>query len=133
MVYYSANEASPVFGELRALLLKTAGLVDVLADSLKPVAAKLRLAFVYGSIASGTEQGDSAIDLMLIGAASPAELSLPLRKARELLGREVNTTIYSVAEFTRKRAAKGHFLMRVLDKPRLVVLGKGDELANLAD
>src|SRR5436853_7800332 len=51
MVYYQANTESPVFSDLRGLLVKTAGLVDVLADALKPLAGKLRLAFVYGSIA----------------------------------------------------------------------------------
>ena len=53
MVYYRANRDSPVFLDLRGLLLKTAGLVDVLAQALKPVAAKVSTAFVYGSIAAG--------------------------------------------------------------------------------
>ena len=43
MAYYQANPESPVFTDLRGLLLKTAGLVDVLADALKPLAKKLRL------------------------------------------------------------------------------------------
>src|SRR5271154_5425789 len=59
MVYYQANTDSPVFPDLRGLLFKTAGLVDVLANALKPLAGKLRIAFVYGSIAAGSEQSDS--------------------------------------------------------------------------
>ena len=59
MVYYQANTDSPVFPELRGLLLKTAGLVDVLAHGLKPLAVSLRIAFVYGSMASNTEQSDA--------------------------------------------------------------------------
>src|SRR5579863_4454881 len=62
MVYYQANTDSPVFPDLRGLLLKTAGLVDVLAHALKPLARKLPVAFVYGSIASGGEKSDSDID-----------------------------------------------------------------------
>src|ERR1700733_10128973 len=58
MVYYQANTDSPVFPDLRGLLLKTAGLVDVLADVLKPLANKVRLAFVYGSMVSGQERSD---------------------------------------------------------------------------
>src|SRR5215213_10070875 len=49
MVYFQANAASPMFLDLRNLLLKTAGLVNVLADALKPLAKKLSLVFVYGS------------------------------------------------------------------------------------
>jgi predicted nucleotidyltransferase len=132
MVYYQANVDSPVFPDLRGLLFKTAGLVDVLAEALKPVAAKLRTAFVYGSIAAGKEQSDSDIDLMVVGQMSPTELALPLRRARELLGREINPTVYTPAEFDKKRAANDPFLKRVLDKPKLFVLGNNNELGSVA-
>ena len=129
MTYFQANQESPIFEDLRGLLLKTAGLVDVLADALKPAAAKITWAFVYGSIASGHEQSDSDIDLMIIGKVSPADLPLPLRGARELLGREINPTVYAPAEFAKKLAVKDHFLAQVLGKPKLNVLGNEDELA----
>jgi DNA-binding transcriptional ArsR family regulator len=132
MVYYQANAESPLFSDLRGLLLKTAGLVDILADALKPLLPKIRVAFVYGSIASGQEWSDSDIDLMAIGEMSPVELAVPLRHARELLGREINPTVYSLAEFAKKRAAKDHFLTQVLTKPRLLVLGNDDELDKAA-
>jgi DNA-binding transcriptional ArsR family regulator len=133
MVYYQANTDSPIFPDLRGLLLKTAGLVDVLAQALKPIAQKLRTAFVYGSIASANERSDSDIDLMLVGHLSPTEFSLPLRRARELLGREINPTVYTPAEFDRKRAANDPFLEQVLHMPRLLVLGNSDELGKVAD
>ena len=132
MVYYQANADSPLFRDLRGLLLKTAGLVDVLADTLKPLAGKLRIVFVYGSIASGNEQSDSDIDLMVLGTISPAELALPLRHARGVLGRAINPTVYTPAVFAKKRAAKDHFLARVLDKPKLFVLGNRNELDKVA-
>jgi DNA-binding transcriptional ArsR family regulator len=132
MAYYQANRDSPVFSDIRGLLLKTAGLVDVLADALKPLAAKLQLAFVYGSIASGQEQSDSDIDLMVVGKVAPSELALPLRQARELLGRDINPTVYTPAEFAKKRAAKNHFLIEVLTKPRLLVLGSEDDMGKTA-
>ena len=122
MAYYQANTDSPVFSDLRGLILKTAGLVDVLAGVLKPLAARLQLVFVYGSIASGSEQSDSDIDLMVVGKVAPAELALPLRRARQLLGRDINPTVYTPAEFDKKRTSKDHFLSQVLAKPRLLVL-----------
>ena len=132
MAYYQANRDSPVFADLRGLFLKTAGLVDVLATALKPLAAKLQLVFVYGSIASGTEQSDSDIDLMVVGKVAPAELALPLRRARELLGRDINPTVYTPGEFAKKRASKDHFLTQVLTKPRLLVLETRDDLGKSA-
>jgi DNA-binding transcriptional ArsR family regulator len=128
MAYYQANTDSPIFPELRGLMLKTAGLVDVLADALRSLARKLHLVFVYGSVAASSEQSNSDIDLMAIGTASPAELAAPLRKASQALGREINPTVYTPSEFENKRKARDHFLTRVLDKPKLLVLGNCDEL-----
>lgn len=128
MVYYQANPDSPFFPDLRGLLLKTAGLVDVLRAALKPLEAKITLAFVYGSIASGQERSESDVDLMVIGSVSPQDLALTLRRTRERLGREINPTVYSVAELTKKRAAKDHFLSQVLASPRLIVLGSENDL-----
>lgn len=132
MAYYQANKASPVFSDLRGLLVKTAGLVDVLADALKPLKSKVHLAFVYGSIASNEDTSESDIDLMVVGKVAPVDLALPLRRARELLGREINPTVYTAAEFTRKRAEKDHFLSQVMTKPRLLVLGNEDDLGQAA-
>ena len=128
MAYYQANTDSPVFAELRGLILKTAGLVDVLAEALKPLVAKLRLVFVYGSIASGNEKSDSDIDLMVVGKVAPAELALPLRRARELLGRDITPTVYTPAEFDKKRNSKDTFLSQVLAKPRLLVIESQNDL-----
>jgi DNA-binding transcriptional ArsR family regulator len=128
MAYYQANTESLVFSDLRGLMLKTAGLVDVLADALGPIARKLRVVFIYGSIAENLEESRSDIDLMVVGNVSPVDLAVPLRKARELLGREINPSVYTPAEFAKKRAGKDHFLTRVLDKPKLLVLGNKDEL-----
>jgi predicted nucleotidyltransferase len=137
MAYYQANTNSPIFPELTGLMIKTAGLVDVLAAALKPLAKKLETVFVFGSIASGSERGESDIDLLVIGDVSPADLALPLRKAKETLGRDVNPAVYTLAEFDRKRAAKDHFLTRILHKPTLYVMGKNvvgknDELESAA-
>jgi len=128
MAYYQANADSPLFPDLRGLLLKTAGLVDVLAEAMKPLDANVRLAFVFGSIASGSEQADSDIDLMVVGEISAMDLALPLRRARELLGRDINPRVYTLAEFEKKRQAKDHFLTHVLDKPKLFVIGNINEL-----
>jgi len=65
---------------------------------------------------------------MVIGSVSPADLALPLRRAREQLGREINPTVYSVTEFNRKRASKDHFLSQVLTSSRLIVLGSDNDL-----
>jgi DNA-binding transcriptional ArsR family regulator len=133
MAYFQVNADSPIFPDLQGLLLKTAGLIDVLADVLKPLASKVRVAFVFGSIASSSEQSESDIDLMLVGTVPPAELALPLRRAREVLGCDISPTVYTPAEFRKKRAAKDHFLTRALDRPKLFVIGNSDGLEKVTE
>jgi hypothetical protein len=69
---------------------------------------------------------------MVVGKIAPVDLAVELRRARELLGREINPTIYSPTEFAKKRASKDHFLTRVLDKPKLFVVGSDDDLEKIA-
>ena len=128
MVYFQANPRCPIYPELRGLMLKTAGLVDVLAGVLRPLAGRVDLAFVHGSVAAGTDDGDSDVDLVVVGSVAPADLSLPLRAARTRLGRDVNPTVYTPAEFASRRREADHFLTRVLDRPKLFVVGDADDL-----
>ena len=132
MAFYQANTDSPLFSDLRGLMLKTAGFVDVLADAIKALARKVQVAFVYGSLASSEEEPQSDVDLMVIGTLSPAELALPLRRASGLLGREINPTVYTAGEFAKKKANQGPFLARVLKRPKLFVVGTHDDLEKAA-
>jgi DNA-binding transcriptional ArsR family regulator len=124
--YFQANEECPVFPELRALLIKTSGLVDVLHAELAPLAPKIKVAAVYGSIAAGTETSGSDIDLLIIGSVKMIELSPLLERATGKLRRQINPTLYTPGEFAQK-ARSSHFVQSVLAKPLLFVVGmKGD-------
>jgi predicted nucleotidyltransferase len=128
-LYYQANRESPLFSELRSILTKTAGLLDVLKDALLPHAANIAFAFVYGSVARGEETSASDIDVMVVGAAKLSELSQALQRAEQRLGREVNASVHPLPEFRRKLKAGHHFLTAMLDKPKLFIVGTEDDLA----
>jgi len=128
-VYYQADRTCPFFADLRGLMLKTAGLVDVVREVLRPVQDRIAFAFVYGSIAQEAEASASDLDLMVVGEVGLADLSLPLRYASQTLAREVNPTVYSVTEFARKAAVGQGFVHAVLGKRRLFVLGTEHDLA----
>ena len=127
-VYFQPDPGCPVFGELRGLMLKTVGLVDVLRESLMPFSARISWAFVYGSLARGEETGASDVDLMIIGDTGLAALAVPLRKAEERLLRSINPTVTTQAEVANKLAAGHHFLREVMAREKLPVLGSLDEL-----
>jgi len=125
--YFQADEECPVFPELRALMIKTCGLVEVLEGELAPVASKIKVAAVYGSIASNLETSGSDIDLLIIGSVKMIELSPPLEAATGKLRRQINPTLYTREEFWQK-ARSSHFLQSVLGKPLLFVMGMKSDL-----
>jgi len=125
--YFQANQECPVYPELRALLVKTCGLVDVLHRELAPVASKIKVAVVYGSIASGTETSSSDIDLLIIGSAKMIELSPLLERATGKLRRQINATLYTYEEIMQK-ARSSHFVQSILGKPVILVIGMTSDL-----
>jgi predicted nucleotidyltransferase len=127
--HYQANPACPVFGELRGLILKTVGLVDVLRRALAPVASGVSAAFVYGSVAKGTDTADSDIDLLVVSEdLSYAQLYEALEGAARQLGRTANPTVYTRAEFDQRRREENAFVTRMLEQPKLWILGNADAL-----
>lgn len=128
-LYFRANATHPLFTDLRQLVLKTAGLREVLAEALHAVPG-IELAFVFGSLASGNGKAGSDVDLMVIGDAGLRALAPRLRKAAEQLGREINPVTMTAADFARDRTKKA-FLRDVLAKEKLFIKGNNDELARL--
>lgn len=128
---YRANTKSPIYPELASILRKTSGLIDVLADALAPVAAKLRVAFVFGSVAQGRETAGSDVDLMLIGDLGFRDAVELLHPAQAAIGREVNPKVFAIDEFSGKLRSEP-FLADVMSKPKLFVVGNANDLEELA-
>ena len=131
-IFYQANNKSPIFKELRSLLTKTAGAGEAVKKALLPFKDHIEVAFLYGSAAEGAFRStESDIDLMVIGQATFSELSSSLRPAEELLGREINPTIYTTKEFKKKLLAKHSFILSVLKRPKVYLFGGEYEPAEL--
>jgi predicted nucleotidyltransferase len=131
-VFYQANQSCPIFVELQSLVYKTAGAAEVLRQALSPVAARVPLAFLYGSMATGSTTSASDVDVLVVGEVTFAEIVAVLGKAQEHLGRDVNPTVYPPAEFARKLAEKHHFLTTITEGPKVFLLGDEYELGRLA-
>jgi len=126
-VYFAASTDSPIFPQLSGILLRTAGLVDVIRAALEPFAEGVRWAFIYGSIARGSEHVASDVDLMIVGRVGLAELSTPLRRVEQKLNRAVNPMIYTPQEFARRTKSNHHFVSAVLRTKKLFLLGDSRE------
>ena len=131
-VYYQANRESPIFGELRDFVTKTAGVADVLRDALIACGDHIVVAFVFGSVAKGTQGRDSDVDLLVIGDVPFGDVVEALASAQDRIGREVNPTVYPRREFQQKVQAGHHFLTRVLAESKVFLVGSQHELERLA-
>ena len=127
---FQANAESPVYGELVALTRKTLGLEPLLQEALEALAPNLETAFIYGSVAKGTDTAKSDIDVMLVAKnltlSKVLELLVPLEAQ---LGRKINPTLLTPAEFKRRRAERDSFVSRVLSQPTLPLIGDLSEPA----
>jgi predicted nucleotidyltransferase len=132
--YFQANAASPIFEELRGLVRKTFGVAHVLGEALQPIARRIKVAFIFGSIAKGTERSASDIDLLVVSDdITLSDLIPAIRPGEQQLGREVNPSLYSTKEFRRKLAEGHNFLTRVVEEPKAFLVGVDRDLRELAE
>jgi predicted nucleotidyltransferase len=123
-----AKADSPVYVEMVALTRKTLGLIPLLSQALAPFERNIDLALVYGSVAKGVDHAASDVDLLVVSdSVGTAEL-LPMLLALETqLGRRISPTVYSLKEFSRRRANAGSFVNKILAQPTLILRGTIDE------
>lgn len=127
--HYQANRDAPIFDELRGIMLKTVGLADILRLALLPLADRILVAFIYGSIAKGSDTVQSDIDVLIIGKElAYADVYDALNTSEAQLGRPVNPSIYSMQELQRKLADDNAFVSRVLEQPKIFLVGSADDL-----
>ena len=127
LVIYSANHECPVYDEIHNLIVKTAGVADVLLSVLSNLES-ISYAFIFGSTASGDLDGISDIDLFVVGDVNFNEVSEVLFSAEKTLSREITPVVYSEEEIITKLLQSNHFVTGVLEKPIIMLIGDEDEL-----
>jgi uncharacterized protein len=122
-VYFRADTACPIFEELKSIVLKTAGMADVLRTALIELSDRIEFAFVFGSMARGRQNSESDVDLLIVGDVSFAEVVSTLSETQTKLGREINPVVYSHEEFSAKIQSKHPFMQNVLSKEKIFLIG----------
>src|SRR5579863_4722383 len=131
-VFYRANQEHPEYPELRALLAKTTGVFQILKTALVPLASRIKLAFVYGSVARGEEKATSDIDLMVIGTVSLDEVLDAVGPVEKQLRRPVNPTIYSLGDVRARLREGNHFLQSLKKSKKVFLIGDEDEFRKVS-
>jgi predicted nucleotidyltransferase len=127
--YCRANIDHPLYEEIHRIILKTAGLADVIRHAIGNDG--IHVAFVFGSVARGIPVAESDVDLMVIGSVSFRELSRRLSGAAERIGREINAYVIDKKELRSRLEAKDHFLSQVIGSDKIFVVGSENELGEM--
>ena len=123
--HFQANAASPVFAELRGLVLKTVGLADVLRAALAPLAPQIAQAFVFGSIAKQQDTAASDVDLLVVSdTLGYGDVFAALEGASQTLGRAINPALYTTADFRARLQGDNAFINRVMRQPKIWLIGQ---------
>lgn len=130
MKYYSVERGFPLYPELKRIILKTAGLGDLVREGLQNLGS-IEFAFIYGSIAAGEEDAASDIDLMLVGEIDLLALAPVIAGLEERLGRSINYVAHSSEEFKERKEQKDPFLEDVLRGPIVMLIGREDGLSGI--
>lgn len=130
-VYFRANPRSPVFPEIRSLVVKVCGVGAAVQESLVSLGDAVEVAFLFGSIVTGEERPGSDVDVMVIGDAAFGDVVEALAMVEGEVGRPINPTVYRRSEFQTKLDEGNHFLTKVMNSGKEVVIGDIDDLASL--
>lgn len=117
---YRINTSFPLYPELRSICLKSFGLGDRLKEALAPLASRIMEAFVYGSVAKGTDRSDSDIDLFIVGDVSLFDVAPIAEAVSQEIGRRVHAQIYEPEELASLSDDK--VLRSILSGPRIEVI-----------
>lgn len=125
---YQANRACPIFLEVAAIVRKTSGIAEAVADRLAALRDPILFAALFGSIAKGTDTSSSDVDVLIVSDTLSLEDTFAALAPVEVeIGRKVSPLIYSVAEFERRIADSHGFLKSVLNGPYVALVGSVDD------
>lgn len=128
---YQANSDCPIYEELASIFRKTTGLADVVREALLPLSDQVDFAFIYGSVAQGKERVTSDVDVFIIGNVSFTGAVQALSTTHDRLGREINPVVMARDRFLDKIKAGEQFARRVMDEPKIFILGEARDLGEL--
>jgi predicted nucleotidyltransferase len=127
--HYQARRDSPVFEELHGLAVKTVGVAEPLRRALGTFGATIHAAFVYGSVAKGSDRVGSDIDVIVVSdSLGHAAVFEAVQGAESALGRKINPRLLSRAQWRTRRSRSDSFVSRIAREPRIFLVGSEDDL-----
>jgi predicted nucleotidyltransferase len=127
--HYRANKQAPVFEDLRALLEKTVNVTEQPKKSVERHASGIRSAFVFGSVAKGSDTAHSDVDILVIGDdLNYSDLYTAAQEAELSLKRPVHPLFMTPQDWQHHVSDDGSVMNKISQSPKLFFIGSEEEL-----
>ncbi|MFC1816608.1 nucleotidyltransferase domain-containing protein [Thermodesulfobacteriota bacterium] len=124
---YQLDPRCPILQEIKGIITKTVGVVELIKNALKSVEKDITKAFIFGSFASGDYGYESDVDLFMVTGLTGLEVAGLIGDLQNEIGRAINVSQFSPEEFDRRKQNNDHFLSQVLKGPKIYIIGQSDE------
>jgi predicted nucleotidyltransferase len=124
---YQLDSLCPINREIKEIIIKTVGIVELVKKALRPVEKRIDHAFIYGSFASGDYGNESDVDLFIVTEVSGLKLAELLGEVQNEIGRSIAVSQFTLNEYNQRREQNDHFVTRVLEGPKINVFERRDE------
>ena len=125
--HYQANPESPIFSELRSIVIKTFGVLDQLRTAVGGLHADIHLAFIFGPgvLSAAQESGD--IDMLIVSdSLDYAQVVGAFTETENRIGRTVHPVLMNRDEFDSLETGANEKAPGILDQPRILLVGRFD-------
>lgn len=130
ILLYQANKQSPVFKEIKEIIIKIIG-VEALIKPFFDKMSEIKVAFIYGSYARGDFDHASDIDLFVIvskdSVKTYGKISTELSCVEEKTGRVINMDYMTEEEFAKRQKRKNPYMQDLLQNKIIFIKGEKND------
>ena len=128
-LYYSLNKRYLYYQELQQMVVKSAGLGRKVRR-LRRKLGTLDFVMFSGKFVRGLDPVQDEVEVLIVGEVVLPELQALMKEEEKRLGREVNYAVFDAEEFEFRKARRDPFVMDILYRTRVMVIGNEDEFAH---
>ena len=128
--FYATRREYIFFNELLSIINKTVGLGGTIIANKQKV-GKIKYAMLSSSFVKGKPYTQNDVDLFVVGTIVLPELSAIIREEEARRAREINFTPMTEEEFNFRKNRRDPFVMGILAKPRVMLIGDEEEMVKL--
>lgn len=131
-LYYFIHEGYDFYEDLLSLVAKTTGIGLGLRKG-RAKLGKVKFAMLSGKFVRRKQRDQGDVDLLVVGDVVMPELTLIVQKEEARLSTEINYTVMTENEFMFRKSRRDPFLLGILSKSRVMIIGDEEGLVDKAD